>query len=79
MIFWHQRSQDMLMTLKYFLRPLVIDPNIFCLDRRQKRPSDKLAVMTMLYAILILFARSFDQFILFSIKTFSSARYSLSR
>ena len=67
----------MLTTLKYLLWPLVIDPNMFCLDRRQKRPSDKLAV-TMLYAILMLFARSFDQFTLFSVKIFSSARYHLS-
>ena len=33
----------------------------------------------MLYAILMLFARSFDQFTLFSVKTFFSARYHLSR
>ena len=32
----------------------------------------------MLYAILMLFARSFDQFTLFYIKTFCSARYHLS-
>ena len=50
---------------------------MFCLDRRQKRPLDYLAVMT-LYAIPMLFARSFDQFTLFSIKTFSIARYHLS-
>ena len=66
----------MLTTLKYLLQPLVIDPNILCLDRRQKRPLEKVAV-TMLYAILMLFTRSFDQFTLFSIKTFSSARYHL--
>ena len=50
---------------------------MFCLDRRQNCPSDKLSVM-MLYAILLLFAGSFDQFTIFSIKTFSSARYHLS-
>ena len=49
---------------------------MFCLDRRQKHPSDKLAV-TILYAILLLFAWFFDQFTIFSIKTFSSARYHL--
>ena len=32
----------------------------------------------ILYAILMLFARSFDQFILFSVNTFFSARYHLS-
>ena len=31
-----------------------------------------------IYAILILFARSFDQFTLFSVKTFFNARYHLS-
>ena len=31
-----------------------------------------------LYAILILFARSLDQFTLFSVKTFFNARYHLS-
>ena len=67
----------MLMTLNYILRPLVIDPNKFSLDRRQKHPSEKLAVM-ILYTILMLFARSFNQFTLFSIKIFSSARYHLS-
>ena len=67
----------MLTTLKYLLRPLVIDPNVFCLDWRHKRRTDKVTV-TMLYAILMLFARFFDQFTLFSVKTFSSARYYLS-
>ena len=50
---------------------------MFCLGRRQKRPPDKLAVMTF-YAILLLFAWSSDQFTIFFIKTFSSARYHLS-
>ena len=67
----------MLTTLKYLSWPLIIDPNMFCLDRRQKRPSDKLAVTT-LYAILMPFVRFFDQFTLFSVRTFSSARYHLS-
>ena len=77
MIFWCQRLQDMLTTLKYLLQPLVIDPNMFCLDRIQKLPLEKLSVM-MLYAILMLLARFSDQFTLFSVKTFSSARYHLS-
>ena len=49
---------------------------MFCLDRRQKHPIKKYAVTT-LYAILLLFAGSFDQFTIFSIRTFSSARYHL--
>ena len=65
------------MTFKYLLRPLSMNPNLFFLDGRQKCPLDKLAVM-MLYTILLLFAWSFDQFTIFSIKTFSSARYHLS-
>ena len=67
----------MLTTFKYLLRPLAINPNMFCLDKRRKRPSGKLAV-TMLYAILLLFAWSFDQFTIFSKKKFSSARYHFS-
>ena len=54
-----------------------MNPKIFFLDRRQKCPSDKLAVM-MLYAILLLFAWYFDLFTIFFIKTCSSARYHLS-
>ena len=50
---------------------------MYCLDRRQKRPSEKFAIKT-LYAILLLFAWSFDQFTTFSIKTSSSAGYHLS-
>ena len=34
---------------------------MFCLDKRQKHPLDKLFVTT-LYAILLLFTGSFDQF-----------------
>ena len=64
MIFWRQRLQDMPMTFKYLLRIFAIDPSIFCLDRKQKRPSEKLAIM-MLYIFLLLFAWSFNQFAIF--------------
>ena len=50
---------------------------MYYLDRRQKRPLNKFAIKT-LYAILMLFAWSFDQFATFSIKIFSSAGYHLS-
>ena len=49
---------------------------MFYLDRRQKRPSKKIAV-TALYAILLLFAGFLDQLTIFSIRTFSNARYHL--
>ena len=50
---------------------------MFCLDRRQKHPSEKFAIKTF-YSNLLLFAWYFDQFTIFSIKTLSSARYHLS-
>ena len=53
-------------------------PQYVCLDRMQKCSSGKLLV-TMLYAIMLLFAWFFDQSAIFSIYIFSSAGYYLSK
>ena len=50
----------------YFPYRIILIFDITCLDKRQKYPSDELAVTT-LYIIQLLFAWSFDQFATFSI------------
>ena len=53
-------------------------PQYICLDRRQKCPLDELVVM-ILYTILLLFAQSFNLFVIFFIQNYSNVGYYLSR